>query len=97
MTVGHNVATVGTSETAVIVSRDGITAVETIGNANTDLSASQSLLSEPELAKSSKSSPFIFVGKGPAAEATDAPQPVMKMKTKMISFFIFPSNGTPVE
>jgi hypothetical protein len=44
------------------------------------------------------------VEKGPAAEATDAPQPegflcnpVMKMKRKMIIFFIFPSNGTPVE
>jgi hypothetical protein len=40
------------------------------------------------------------VVKGPAAQATDAPQPegllcnpVMKMKRKIISFFIFPSNG----
>jgi hypothetical protein len=47
---------------------------------------------------------FFFVVKGPAADATDAPQPeglfcnpVMKMKRKMISFFIFPSNGAPVE
>jgi hypothetical protein len=47
---------------------------------------------------------FFFVEKGPAAEATDAPQPwgllcnpVMKIKRKMISFFIFPSNEAPVE
>jgi hypothetical protein len=46
-----------------------------------------------------------FVEKGPAADATDASQPycllcntVMKLKRKMISFFlIFPSNGAPVE
>jgi hypothetical protein len=42
--------------------------------------------------------------KGPAADATDAPQPWdllcnpgMKMKSKMISFFTFPSNGAPME
>jgi hypothetical protein len=39
---------------------------------------------------------FLLVEKGPAAEATDAPQPsgllcnpVMKMERKMISFFLF--------
>jgi hypothetical protein len=44
---------------------------------------------------------FFFVVKGPAAEATDAPQPagllcnpVMKM---ISSFFVFPSNRAPVE
>jgi hypothetical protein len=42
--------------------------------------------------------------KGPAADGTDAPQPqgllcnpVMKVKRNMISFFIFPSHGAPVE
>jgi hypothetical protein len=48
---------------------------------------------------------IFFVGKGPAADATDAPQPkgllcnpVLKMKRKMmiIFFFTFPSNGAPV-
>jgi hypothetical protein len=46
----------------------------------------------------------VFVVKGPAAEATDAPQPggflcnpVIRMKRKMISFFVFPCNGAPVE
>jgi hypothetical protein len=45
-------------------------------------------------------SKIFFVVKGPAADATDAPQtpgllcnPVMKM----ISFFVFPCNGAPVE
>jgi hypothetical protein len=45
-----------------------------------------------------------FLLEGPAADATDAPQPsgllcnpMMKIKRKMISFFIFPSNGTPME
>ena len=51
-----------------------------------------------------KFSTFFFAVKGPAADATDAPQPqgllcnpVMKIKRKIISFFIFPSNGAPVE
>jgi hypothetical protein len=46
---------------------------------------------------------FFFV-KGPAAGATDAPQPlgflcnpVMKMMMMMIIFCPFPSNGAPVE
>jgi hypothetical protein len=47
-----------------------------------------------------------FVVKGPAADATDAPQPrgllcnpMMMMMMMMMSsfFFIFPSNGAPVE
>jgi hypothetical protein len=44
---------------------------------------------------------FFFVVKGPAADATDAPQPwgllcnpVMKM---ILFFFVFPCNGAPVE
>jgi hypothetical protein len=38
--------------------------------------------------------------KDPAAEATDAPQPcglLCNPVMKMISFFVFPSNGAPVE
>jgi hypothetical protein len=45
---------------------------------------------------------FFFVVKGPAADATDAPQPlgllcnpVMKMIS--VFFFVFPSNEAPVE
>jgi hypothetical protein len=37
------------------------------------------------------------VVKCPAADATDAPLPVMKMKRKIFFFFIFPSTGAPVE
>jgi hypothetical protein len=47
---------------------------------------------------------FFFVVKGPAADATDAPQPwgflcnpVMKMTMMIIIFHPFPSNGVPVE
>jgi hypothetical protein len=46
----------------------------------------------------------LLVMKGPAAGATDAPQPwgllcnpVMQMKMMMIIFCPFPSNGAPVE
>jgi hypothetical protein len=37
---------------------------------------------------------------GPAAEATEAPQPyglLCNPVIKMISFFVFPCNGAPVE
>jgi hypothetical protein len=40
---------------------------------------------------------FFFVVKGPAADATDAPQPWGKPGMKMISFFVFQCNGVPVE
>jgi hypothetical protein len=43
---------------------------------------------------------FLFVVKGPAADATDAPQPsglLCSSVLKMISFFVFTSNGEPVE
>jgi hypothetical protein len=49
---------------------------------------------------------IFYVVKGPAADATDAPQPygflcnpMMKKKMKMSSFFLpsFTSNGAPVE
>jgi hypothetical protein len=42
---------------------------------------------------------FFFV-KGPAADATDAPQPwglLCKPVMKIISFFVLPCNGAPVE
>jgi hypothetical protein len=44
--------------------------------------------------------PLFFGGgvKGPAAEATDAPQPCDEDEEKGDQFFfIFPSNGAPVE
>ena len=44
---------------------------------------------------------FFFVVKGPAADATNAPQPsglLCNPVMKMINFFfVFPSNGAPVE
>jgi hypothetical protein len=42
----------------------------------------------------------VVVVKGPAAEATDAPQPkdlLCNPVMKMIGFFVFPCNGAPVE
>jgi hypothetical protein len=48
---------------------------------------------------------FFFVVKGPAADATDAPQPYGLLchpcdedeEKDDVLFFIFPSNGAPVE
>jgi hypothetical protein len=43
---------------------------------------------------------LFFVVKGPAADATDAPQPwglLCNPVMKMISFFVFPCNGARVE
>jgi hypothetical protein len=42
----------------------------------------------------------LFVEKVPAADATDTPQPwglLYNRVVKMISFFVFPSNGAPME
>jgi hypothetical protein len=47
-----------------------------------------------------KGNMFFFVAKGPAADATDAPQPwglLLNPVMKMISFLVFPHNGVPVE
>jgi hypothetical protein len=43
---------------------------------------------------------FFFVVKGPPADATDAPQPrglLCNLVMKLINFFVFTSNGVPVE
>jgi hypothetical protein len=43
---------------------------------------------------------FFFVVKGPAADATDAPQPwdvLCNPVMNMISYFVFQCNGAPVE
>jgi hypothetical protein len=43
---------------------------------------------------------LFYVVKGPAADATDVPQPrclLCNPDMNMISFFVFPSNGAPVE
>jgi hypothetical protein len=45
-------------------------------------------------------SAILFVVKGPAADATDAPQPwclLCNPVMKLTSFFVFPCNGAPVE
>jgi hypothetical protein len=45
-------------------------------------------------------STLFFVEKGPAADATDAPQPwglLCNPVLKMISFLVFPCSGAPVE
>jgi hypothetical protein len=52
------------------------------------------------LEQNPSSEPNFFVVKGPAADATDAPQPsglLCNRVMKMISFFSFPCNGAPVE
>jgi hypothetical protein len=51
---------------------------------------------------SRKKTPYtiFLVVKGPAADATDAPQPwglLCNLVMKVISFFVFPCNGTAVE
>jgi hypothetical protein len=50
--------------------------------------------------KAKAHSPFFLVMKGPAADATDAPQPwrfLCNPVMKIIIFYPFPSNGAPVE